>query len=56
MTVGCVFGHNAEAVGLFWFQDGCFCLGDQLQALCEYHAIRSLSPRYDVFEFVYWGA
>jgi hypothetical protein len=52
----CLHDHDAEAVGWFWFPRGCFCFEDQLQALCDYHAERSQSPYYEMFEFVYWGA
>ena len=52
----CIHDHDAEAIGLFWFPTGCFCLADQLQALCAYHAGRSISARYEMFEIFYWGA
>lgn len=53
----CVLCEFAEdAYGIFWFPDGCYCLEDQWQPLCIYHANRSWSPRYRMEHFLYWGA
>jgi hypothetical protein len=52
----CIHDHGAEAIGVFWFPNGCFCLKDQLQPLCEYHSDRSVSSLYEMYEIVYWGA
>lgn len=51
----CIHDHGVEAIGIFWFPEGCYCLADQLQPLCEYHADRA-HGRYPMYEFVYWGA
>lgn len=54
--MNCMFDHRADAIGWFWFPDGCYCEEDQLQPLCAYHAERSRSLRYEIKEFIYWGA
>jgi hypothetical protein len=52
----CIHDHGAEAWSLYWLPGGCFCFTEELQYLRLYHADRSRSPRYEMQEFVYWGA
>jgi len=53
----CLFNHpSGDEANPYWLPNGCQCSGDQLQFLCDYHALRAADNGWEIYEILYWGA
>lgn len=43
----CLHGCNDAILGIYFFEDGCICFKDKIQALCAYHFFKIESNYHD---------
>ena len=58
MDVKCIHDHESGGeADLYWLPEGCYCFDDQIQCLCDYHALKIWTGAYwPIYKFIYWGA